>query len=131
MHSVGIGGRPLRGAAKPTCAAGRRRRVVDRPGRRAGDGPAPRVKLPPMTMMDDARAGADRRLSRREWALVALGLVAWLAIGAGGAWFAHQVTQPRQACAAPADAPTHQAKGGSSAGPRNGFQAITGQGRCR
>jgi hypothetical protein len=76
-------------------------------------------------------AQAPRALSRREWALVALGLAAWIAIGAGGAWFVHQVTQPREACAAPADAPTRQVKGPSSTGPGNGFQAITGQGRCR
>ena len=84
-----------------------------------------------MTTPQDAHAAPARQLSRREWALVALGLAAWLAIGAGGAWFVRQVTQPRQACAAPADAPTHPVQGRSSAGPRNGFQAIIGQGRCR
>jgi hypothetical protein len=84
-----------------------------------------------MTTMEDGRAGADRRLSRREWGLVALGLAAWIAIGAGGTWFVRQVTQPRQACAGPADAPTRPPRAEASAGPRNGFQAITGQGGCR
>ena len=80
--------------------------------------------------MMDARPPVNQALSRREWALVALGLGVWIGIGAGGAWFLHQVTQSRQACAAPTDAPTHQVKG-SSAGPRNAFQAITGQGQCK
>ena len=80
--------------------------------------------------MMDARPPVNQSLSRREWALVALGLGAWIAIGAGGAWFLHQVTQSRQGCAAPTEAPTHQVKG-ASAGPRNAFQAITGQGQCK
>ena len=78
----------------------------------------------------EARAPSNQPLSRRDWALLALGLGAWIFIGAGGAWFLHQVTPSREVCAAPADAPTHQVKG-SSAGPRNAFQAITGQGQCK
>ena len=79
--------------------------------------------------MGDIAANAAR-LSRKEWMLVALGLATWIAIAATGIWFVRQVTQSRGACAAPADAPTRQVKG-STAGPNNAFQAITGQGRCK
>lgn len=78
--------------------------------------------------MGDNAANATR-LSRKDWTLVALGLVTWIAIAAGGIWFVRQVTQHREACSAPADAPTRQVKG-STAGPNNAFQAITGTGRC-
>lgn len=79
------------------------------------------------TIMD---ATEPRRLSRKEWALVALGLAAWLAIVAGGLWFVRQVTRPQQACAGPADAPTRQVQGAATA-PLDAFQVITGQGRCK
>ena len=79
-----------------------------------------------------AAAAISRRLSPREWALVALGVLAWVAIGLGGAWFVHQLTLEKQACAAAAadDAPTHQVKS-SKKGPNNAFQAITGQRTCQ
>ena len=78
----------------------------------------------------DERAAVSRRFSPREWALIALGSVAWIAIGIAGAWFVHQLTLEKQACAAAADAPTHQAKG-SKTGPDNALQAITGQRSCQ
>ena len=84
-------------------------------------------------MDDTSRSWATppaARLSRKEWSLVALGLLTWLAIAATGIWFVRQVTQDRAACAPAADAPTHQVKG-ATAGPGNAFQAITGQGRCK
>jgi hypothetical protein len=75
-------------------------------------------------------SGARRRpLSRREWILLSIGLLAWLALGAGGVWFVHQVTRAPGSCGAPVDAPTHRAEG-TPATPRDAFQAITGQGRC-
>ena len=77
-----------------------------------------------------APAAFSRRLAPREWALVALGVLAWVAIGLGGAWFVHQLTLEKQACAAADDAPTHQVKG-SKKGPDNAFQAITGQRTCQ
>ena len=70
------------------------------------------------------------RLSRREWALVSLGLVAWIAIAAGGVWLVHQMTRAPESCGAPADAPTSQAKGALTS-PRNAFQLLTGTGRCK
>ncbi len=68
-------------------------------------------------------------LSRKEWALVALGLGAWVALAAGGTWFVHQLTRPGTDCAGAPEAQTHQAKVATS--PRNAFQLVTGQGRCR
>ena len=76
------------------------------------------------------RATRSAGLSRREWALVALGLAAWIAIGASGLWFVRQVTRPQGACAGATEEPTRQAKG-TATGPRNAFQVITGQGRCK
>jgi len=76
-------------------------------------------------------AATPRRLSRREWALVGCGVVAWIAIGAGGVWFVHLFTRPPGGCASATagDAPTHQAKAAAPS-PGNAFQALTGQGRC-
>lgn len=69
------------------------------------------------------------RLSRREWALVCLGLVAWIAIAAGGAWLVRQWMRPAASCGAPAETPTGPAKGAPTS-PRNAFQLLTGTGRC-
>ena len=78
----------------------------------------------------DAPATEPRRLSRKEWALVALGLAAWLAIVAGGVWFVRQMTRPQQACGGPAEARTRQVQGAAAA-PRNALQVLTGTGRCK
>ena len=78
--------------------------------------------------MDGPGAGG-RQLSRRDWALIAIGAATWVAIAIAAAWFVHQLTRPMEDCGRAADAPTHPVKG-STAGPRNAFQAITGQGRC-
>jgi len=70
------------------------------------------------------------RLSRKEWALVALGVAAWAAIAAGGLWFVHQMTRPKASCGTSLEArgtPTRQA---SADGPRNALQLLTGTGRC-
>jgi hypothetical protein len=69
------------------------------------------------------------RLARRDWALIALGSAAWIAIGSGGAWLVRQGTRPQPPCASAAEAPTRQARGAATS-PRNAFEAITGQGRC-
>jgi hypothetical protein len=67
-------------------------------------------------------------LSRREWALVALGVAAWIGIGLGGAWFVHQVTRSRDACGGTIEARSTSPK--SSPAPRNALQLLTGTGRC-
>ena len=69
------------------------------------------------------------RLSRKEWSLVALGLGVWIALGAGGVWFVHQLTRTRDSCASAAEPQTKQAKGSTS--PGNSLDALTGQGRCK
>ncbi len=71
------------------------------------------------------------RLSRKEWALVALGLGTWVAIAAGGVWFVHQMTRSSAACGTPLEARTTQAHPTPAAGPRNSLQLLTGTGRCK
>ncbi len=70
-----------------------------------------------------ARPGA------REWWLVALGLVAWIAIGLGGVWLYRQMTRPPASCGTPLEARSASSKT-TSAGPRNALQLLTGTGRC-
>jgi hypothetical protein len=82
-----------------------------------------------LTIMNESEA-RPRPLSRRAWTLLAIGLLAWVGLGAGGVWFVHQVTRPQGTCRSPADEPTHQVKGAATT-PQNALQAITGQGRCR
>ena len=76
---------------------------------------------------------ADRLalLSRREWALIALGVGTWIAIGAGGVWFVHQMTRSTAACGTQLEARTAQAHSTPAAGPRNSLQLLTGTGRCK
>ena len=69
------------------------------------------------------------RLSRKEWSLVALGLGVWIALGAGGVWFVHQLTRTRDSCGNAAEAQTKQTKG--STNPGDSLAVLTGQGRCR
>ena len=70
------------------------------------------------------------RLSRKEWALVALGAAAWVALIAGGAWFVHQMTRSRAACGTPLEARSLQPRAAPAGGPRNALQLLTGTGRC-
>ena len=63
-------------------------------------------------------------LSRKEWTLVALGVAVWIALAAGGVWFAHQVTRQREACGNPAEAPTRQVKGAAATAPANARQSA-------
>ncbi|HEY9027652.1 MAG TPA: hypothetical protein VIP05_25390 [Burkholderiaceae bacterium] len=79
-----------------------------------------------------ADAAARRAsLSRKEWTLVALGAVAWVAIIAMGVWFVHQMTRSRADCGTTLEARSLQprtAPGGT--GPRNALQLLTGTGKC-
>jgi hypothetical protein len=85
----------------------------------------PEVSWRPMTR----RTTRTARLSRKEWSLVALGLGAWIALGAGGVWFVHQLTRPRDSCAGAAEPQTKQVQ--ASTNPGNALQLLTGQGRCK
>ncbi len=69
------------------------------------------------------------RLSRKEWALVVAGLVAWILLAWGSVWLVRQLTHRPESCASAAEAPTRQVKG-TSTGPRNAVQLLTGTGRC-
>jgi len=69
-------------------------------------------------------------LSRKEWALVALGLAAWVAIIAVGLWFVHQMTRSQAACGTPLEARSLKPQPTPAAGPRNSLQLLTGTGKC-
>ncbi len=75
------------------------------------------------------QASRPRRLARQEWALVALGLVVWLALAFAGMWFFHQMTRSKAACGGQIEARSLQPKA-APAGPRNALQLLTGTGRC-
>jgi hypothetical protein len=75
-------------------------------------------------------ARSPGRLSRKEWALVGAGLLAWILLACGGVWLARQLTRPPERCAGVAEAPTRQVSGATSTGPRNAVQLLTGTGRC-
>ena len=45
-------------------------------------------------MHSDPQAFRLSRLTRREWALIALGLGVWVALAVGGVWFVRQLTRP-------------------------------------
>ncbi len=81
----------------------------------------------PCIPMDD-QGSPLARFTRKEWTLVALGLCAWLAIGAGGVWFAHQFTRPKAACGVAIEARSAQA--GAATSPRNALQLLAGTGKC-
>ena len=70
-----------------------------------------------------------RRLSRKEWLLVALGVGTWVAIAAAGVWFVHQMARPKSACGTPLEART-SAPPAATPNPRNALQLLTGTGRC-
>lgn len=70
-----------------------------------------------------------RPLSRKEAALVALGLGAWVLIGLGGAWLYHQFTRRPGDCGTAIEGKTMPTKA-APGGPRNGLQLLTGTGRC-
>lgn len=71
-----------------------------------------------------------KRLTRREWALLALGLAAWIAIAAGGVWFYRQMTRSKASCGTELEARTTQPKVAAAGPPRNALQLLTGTGRC-
>lgn len=80
-------------------------------------------------MQRDPHAFRPPRLARREWALLALGLAAWVALAFGGVWFVHQLTRPQASCGGTPEARTAPPRG-PSASPRNALQLLTGTGRC-
>lgn len=71
------------------------------------------------------------RLSRREWTLVAFGVLAWVAIIAGGVWFVHQMTRSKAACGTQLEARSAQQRSTPGTGPRNALQLLTGTGKCQ
>lgn len=75
------------------------------------------------------RATRSGALSRREWVLVATGLLAWILLAWGGVWLVHQLTRSPENCAGTSEAPTRQVKG-TPTGPRNAVQLLTRTGRC-
>jgi len=77
--------------------------------------------------MNDQRSTLTR-LTRKEWTLVALGLCAWLAIGAGAVWFVHQLTRPKAACGMQIEA--RSTRQSAAASPRNALQLLAGTGKC-
>ena len=74
-------------------------------------------------------ARSPGRLARREWALVALGLVTWILLAWGSVWLVRQLTRRPENCTSATEVPTRQVKDTSN-GPRNAVQLLTGTGRC-
>jgi flagellar biogenesis protein FliO len=81
-------------------------------------------------MHRDPHAVRSARLSRKEWAFVALGLGAWIALAFGAVWFVHQFTRSRPSCGGRIEARTSQ-PAAPGPGPRNALQLLTGTGRCQ
>ncbi len=81
-------------------------------------------------MHGDSQAFRLPRLTRKEWALVALGLGVWVALGVGGVWFVHQLTRPKESCGTPLEGRSAMPRSGSPS-PRNALQLLTGTGRCK
>lgn len=81
-------------------------------------------------MQQPPQASRPSRLTRQQWALVALGVGAWIALALGGVWLVHQFTRSGESCGTPLEArtamPAHQATG-----PRNALQLLAGTGRCK
>ncbi len=81
-------------------------------------------------MHSDAQALRPSRLTRKEWALVGLGLGVWVALAGAGVWFVHQMTRAKESCGTPIEGrsamPPSQA-----GGQRNSLQLLTGTGRCK
>ena len=81
-------------------------------------------------MHSDPQAFRPSRLTRKEWALIALGLGVWVALAVGGVWFVRQLTRPKASCGTPIEARTALPQG-QAGGPRNALQLLTGTGRCK
>ena len=82
------------------------------------------------TMHSDPQAFRLSRLTRKEWALVALGLGVWVALAVAGVWFVHQMTRPKASCGTPIEGRSALPQG-QTGGPRNALQLLTGTGRCK
>ena len=81
-------------------------------------------------MHGDSTAFSLSRLTRKEWALIALGVSVWVALGIGGVWLVHQFTRPKESCGTPLEGRSAIPKSGSP-NPRNALQLLTGTGRCK
>ena len=81
-------------------------------------------------MHSDPQAFRLSRLTRKEWALIALGLGVWVALAVGGVWFVRQLTRPKESCGTPIEGRTALSQG-QAGGPRNALQLLTGTGRCK
>ena len=81
-------------------------------------------------MHGDPQAFRLSRLTRKEWALVALGVGVWVALVAGGVWFVHQLTRPKESCGTPIEGRSEM-PGNPTGSPRNALQLLTGAGRCK
>ena len=81
-------------------------------------------------MHRDPQAFRLYRLTRKEWALVALGLGVWVALAIGGVWLVHQLIRPKGSCGGQIEARTAMPKG-QPPSPRNALQLLTGTGRCQ
>ena len=77
-----------------------------------------------------SRPPGQRRLSRRELALVAVGLAAWVAMAAGGLWFYRQMTRAKASCGIAVEARSLKEAGHDDGAPRNALQLLAGSGRC-
>jgi len=75
-------------------------------------------------------AARHAALTRKEWALVALGLATWVALIAVGVWFVHQMTRSQAACGTSLEARDLKPATTPAAGPRNSLQLLTGTGKC-
>lgn len=76
-----------------------------------------------------ARPSLAARLSRKEWALIALGVGVWIALGCGAAWLVHELRKPQASCSDTSEPQTTSVQG--STAPGNSFSVLTGQGRCK
>jgi len=88
-----------------------------------------RGKLGPSMASSKLSPAATPRFSRRERALLALGLVAWIGIIAAGAWLVRQLARPPAPCGQALDGRT-QPGGDPAAGPRGALRRLAGNGRC-
>ncbi len=68
--------------------------------------------------------------TRKEWALIVLGLATWVAIIAVAVWFVHQMTRSQAACGTALEARSLKLRSMPAAGPRNSLQLLTGTGKC-
>jgi len=69
-------------------------------------------------------------LTRKDWALIALGVATWAGLIAGAVWFVHQMTRSTAACGMQLEARSLKPATAPGAGPRNALQLLSGTGKC-